>query len=330
MHSDLQANIEQNLANLNQLLKQKGEQEELNFSLSPNSRPSVFQTKNLIVAPPEESNEVLGVLSHYDNLIDKLRASHQSKVKELETRLNEECDAVINLKTKLEQANQKCQVYQEEVESYKDTADASNRKIKMLETENKRLKSDIGGFAERIREEEEKRRLAEKKLGDVERELNQAKSQSNQSISSAGLKEELDKILKTIERERQDMGDVLKKLDQNKEGLQQENEKLQDELKKVNEEKDSLAQSMKLQESNSYESEKLRIEKEGLLVRVKELESSLEERERELKEKNLRIEGINLELKDCKEKLQTILGMNEYLDRSLKQAEDFKTKVIHH
>jgi chromosome segregation protein len=259
------------------------------------------------------------------------------------------------LKLKYEAEKKDREELEDQVAFYKKDSQGLQHRISLLESEGKKNKKEISGLTNKLNQmaknygeieelterehsrmqelEQELKRYADENFALVEelekRNGIEAELQLTQVnlTETQQLKQELDRMISKLESERKEMEQAFKAVDHSRTRLESENKSLAAELHKISEDTKELNKSVKKYQVEAFNLELTRKEKDEQVMLVEELKTELEKKELEIKEGRKQIEEMKSEIVKYKSKLDTLCNLNEYLDRSAKQAEGVKSKV---
>lgn len=300
--------------------------------------------------------KVTDVFKHYDQLAAELKSLYSAKLqaareearKEVE-RANKEQLLREEVEAAKKQLEDEIKYYKEELEEERRKAVERNselRKIRREKLTNQKIDSgrqaydsksvELDEVLEKCRELELKSQVLESTLTQVSRERDllkeemihlQAISNENQAQLSASIavREELSSVLKDIQRDRVEMSILLQNLAQNKETistLTSKNEFLYSKLKDYEDENSKLSEAL-----NEISGEVAAVPL--LKKQIQELLDSLASREDKLRSQTSKAETIEKQLNVYKDKVDTLLGLNEFMEKSLKEAEEKGKRAFH-
>ena len=308
---------------------------------------------------PKEDMKVIDVFKHYDKLATELKELYSSKMQAVREEVRRETEKATKermLREEVDTSRKKLEdevrYYKEELEEERKKALERNAELRKLrrekitahrsETERGTSESKRAEFGQgdellvKCKDLENQVKILESTLTQVSKERDLLKDEmlhlqananqtQTQLIASSAIREELSYVLKDIQKDRVEMTILLQNLAQNKETistLSLKNEELYEKLKYSEEENHKLSEALN-EISGDVASVPI------LKKQSQDLVDALAHKDEKLRTLTSKSEGLEKQLAVYKDKVDTLLGLNDFMEKNLKDAEEKGKRSFH-
>lgn len=303
--------------------------------------------------------EITDVFKHYDTLSHELSTLYSDKLRVARDEVRRETEKSNTQMLKREEAENRARQVEEENRYLRGELDIERKKLRDKESELRKLRREkisllrsenLVKESQSFRETQEQLELEVSKRSELEQEMEIMQSTLTQTIkerdlfrdevhqlkitskqaqiemsSSQAVREELESVLRQIQKDRSEMNTLLHNLSGNKdtvESLTQKYERLEIKYQETRDENDKLAEAL-----NEISQEAGKVPQ--LVSQVGELHQKLKAQHEELKSQTSAKADLEKNMKLYKDKVETMMGLNDFMEKSLRDAEERGKKILH-